>query len=307
MANTFTISGMGFAKLNTTTMPIMSIEYSPNMGVEPFRSGGDINASMVRRAGARPVFRFTAPLDAVWTTLNSFLPVSLTAFEMHAATFSATGIRASTGANIYKMPLTGAKCFAVISSISAAQGSVNLCLAEVLVYPTSDDGLTDPITTATGALPTLGSTPNLHVLGPIVDDTTARWGVRQWRIDLGVGMEPIQADGFFYPSAYRVGAIQATASINHSDISAIYTALTSDGKDAAGAGVILYARAYNMTTKVLTTTGYSFTFANCFASLDSMRLSGTDIADTTLRLTSYAAPGTLTHPVTVATAATLPT
>ena len=102
-------------------------------------------------------------------------------------------------------------------------------------------------------------------------------------------------------------AIAATASVTHADISAIYSALTSDGKDATGAGIILYARAYNMTTKVLDTVGYSFTFATCFATLDRMALSGTDLADSTLRLTAYAAPGSLVHPVTVATSATIPT
>lgn len=306
MANTFTISGLGFAKLNTTTMPVLSIEYTPNMATDPFRSGGDLSPTMVRRAGAMPVMRFTVPLDAAYSALSSLLPVTLTAFEMYAATFT-SGSRGSTGANIYKLDTLNATAIACLTAVSAAQGGPNLAIAEVTVYFCSNDGITDPITTTTGALPTLGAQPNLHVLGPMVDDTTARWGLKQWRIDFGVSMEPIRADGFFYPSSYRYNAIGATASFTHSDISALYTALTSDGKDATGAGFILYARAYNMTTKVLTTTGYSFTFAKAFATLDRMALSGTDIADTTVRMTAYANPGTLTHPVTVATAATLPT
>jgi hypothetical protein len=58
---------------------------------------------------------------------------------------------------------------------------------------------------------------------------------------------------------------------------------------------------------VLTTTGYSFTFLNCFASLDQILLAETNLPETGVTVTSYAAPGALTHPITVATSATLPT
>jgi hypothetical protein len=141
----------------------------------------------------------------------------------------------------------------------------------------------------------------------MVDNSTAVWGLKTWRIDTGVGMEPIQSDGFFYPSSYRMNRIEASATVSHADAATLYAALTSDGKDSTGAGFILYARAYNMTTKVLDTTGYSFTFAKAFASLDQIRLSGTDLAELGVTLTSYADPGSLVHPVTVATSATLPT
>ena len=79
MANTFTISGLGFAKLNTTTMPVLSIEYTPNMATDPFRSGGDLGPTMIRRAGAMPVMRFTVPLDAAYSALSSLLPGTLPA------------------------------------------------------------------------------------------------------------------------------------------------------------------------------------------------------------------------------------
>lgn len=302
----FTVSGLGFAKLNATTMPVTDIAYSPNLGVEPFRSGGDINPSMVRRAGARPVFRFNAPLASVWTALASFLPVTLSAFEMHAALFSGTN-RTATGATQFKLDTVNGDAYGLITSIYPTGGPVPVMMAEVTVFLCSKLGLVDPVTSSTGALPSLGATPDLHTSGPMVDNASAVWGLRSWRIDLGVGMEPIQADGFFYPTAYRAGSIQASAVVAHSDVAALYAALTSDGKDATGAGFILYARGYNMTTKVLTTTGYSFTFANAFASLDQIRLAGTAQAETGITLTSYAAPGTLTHPVTVATSATLPT
>lgn len=306
MAIAFTVSGMGFAKLNTTTIPVTDITYSPNMGVEPFRSGGDISASMMRRTGGRPVFRFSAPLASVYSVLSSLLPVTLSAFEMHSALF--TGVaRVSTGATQYKLDVTNGDAYALITGISPSGGAVPVVMAEVTVYLCSKAGIIDPVTTSTGALPTLANTPALHTAGPMVDNATTLWGVKSWRIDLGVSMEPIQADGFFYPTTYRVGAIQASATVAHADVSTLFAALTSDGKDATGAGFILYARAYNMTTKVLDTTGYSFTFTNAFAALDQIRLSGTSLAETGVTLVSYSAPGTLTHPVTVATGATIPT
>lgn len=163
------------------------------------------------------------------------------------------------------------------------------------------------MTSSTGALPSLASTPNLHTTGPLVDNTSAVWGLKSWRIDPGVVMEPIQSDGFFYPSTYRAGAIQATATVAHADAASLYAALTSDGKDATGAGLILYARGYNMSTKVLAATGHSFTFASAFAALDQIRLAGTSSPEVGVTVSAYAAPGTLTHPITVATSATLPT
>ncbi len=308
MTTTFTVSGLGFAKLNSTTIPATDIAYTPNLATEPFRSGGDISASMIRRAGSRPAFRFTAPLASVWTALASFLPVSLSAFEMHAALFSGVS-RIATGATQFKMDTTAghALVFAVITGIAPTGGPVPVIMAEVTCYVCAPNGLTDPIISSTGALPTLSATPDLHTMGPLMDNATAYWGTKSWRIDTGVGMEPIQFDGMFYPTTYRQGAIQASATISHADAVAVYAALTSDGKDATGAGFILWARGYNMTTKVLDTTGYTFTFANAFANLAQITLSGTNIAETGITLMSYAAPGTLTHPITVATSATLPT
>jgi hypothetical protein len=306
MAVNFTVSGLGFAKLNAITMPVTDISYTPSLGVEPFRSGGDLSPSMMRRAGGRPVYRFTAPLASVWGALASFLPVTLSAFEMHAAVFSGPN-RQSSGATQVKLDTTNGDAYAVISAIYPTGGSVPVIMCDVLVYLCSKAGLIDPVTSSTGALPTLGSTPDLHTTGPMVDNTSTIWGLRSWRIDTGVAMEPIQADGFFYPTSYRQGAISASATMAHADIVALYAALTSDGKDATGAGMIFYARAYNMTTKVLTTTGYSFTFAKAFASLDQITLSGTNQAETGVTVAAYADPGTLTHPITVATSATLPT
>jgi hypothetical protein len=302
----FTISGLGFAKLNTATMPVTDITYSPNLGAEPFRSGGDLSASMVRRAGARPAYRFAAPLASVWGALTSFLPVTLTAFEMHAAVFSGPS-RTAAGATQIKLDTTNGDAYAQITSVYPTGGAVPVIMAEVTIYLCSKAGLVDPITSSTGVLPTLAATPDLHTTGPLVDNATGVWGTRSWRIDLGVEMEPIQADGFFYPTTYRAGRVDARATIAHADAVALYAALTSDGKDATGAGFILYARGYNMTTKVLTTTGYSFTFAKAFASLDQIRLAGTASPEVGVTLTSYADPGTLTHPITVATSATLPT
>lgn len=301
----FVVSGLGFAKLNAVTMPATDIAYSPNLGIEPFRSGGDISASMIRRAGARPVFRFNAPLDVVWTTLASFLPVALTAFEMHSALFSGTD-RTGTGATQYKLDTVNGDAYALITSIYPTGGPVPVILAEVTIFLCAKQGLIDPVTSSTGALPTLAATPNIHTLGPMMDDTATKWGLKTWRIDTGVEMMPLQSDGFFYPTTYRIGAIQAIATLSHADPVTMFAALTGDGKDASGAGIILYARAYNMTTKALTTTGYSFTFLNAFASLDQIRLVGTDIPETGVTLSSYSAPGTLTHPITVATSATLP-
>ena len=264
---------------------------------------------MIRRTGGMPVFRMTMPLVSAWTALASFGPVALTACEIYLATFTA-GIRQTTGANIYKLNVGGtpaATGFAVLSRVYPAGGELPVMMAEVTCYLCSGDGISDPVTTTTGALPTAPAAPVLHALSTAVDNTTGLWGLTSWSLDIGIGMEPVRADGLFYPTSYRFNQVAASASIAHRDAAAIYTALTGDGKLASGAGIILYARAYNSTTQLFDTTGYSFTFANCLASLESFGASGTDVPNVGITLTAYAAPGTTSLPVTVATGATIPT
>lgn len=309
MAVTFTQSGLGFAKINSTTVHVTDVAYTPAVGTEPFRSGGDLAPSMIRRTGGTPVFRMTMPLDSAWTALGGFGPVALTACEIYLATFTA-GIRQTTGANIYKLDVAGSPAatgFACISRVFPTGGELPAMMCEVMCYLVSGDGVRDPVTTATGALPTAPAAPVLHALSTAVDNTTGLWGLTSWNIDVGIGMEPVRADGLFYPTAYRFNQVSATATIAHRDAVSLYAALTGDGKLASGAGIILYARKYHATTQLFDTTGYSFTFAKCFASLDSFGVSGTDVPNVGITLTAYADPGTTSLPITVATSATIPT
>lgn len=309
MAVTFTVSGLGFAKINSTTVHVTDVAYSPNMGVEPFRSGGDLTPSMIRRTGARPTFRMTMPLASAWTAVGSFGPVALTACEIYLATFT-SGIRQTSGANIYKLNVAGSPAatgFVAISRIYPSGGELPVMMAEVMCYLCSGDGVADPVTTTTGALPTAPAAPVLHAMSTAVDNVTGLWGLTSWSIEVGIGLEPIMSDGLFYPTSYRFSQVNASASIAHKDAAAMYTALTGDGKLASGAGIILYARAYNSTTQLFDTTGYSFTFTTCFASLDTLGASGTDVPNVGITLTPYLAPGTTTLPITVATGATIPT
>lgn len=309
MAVTFNQSGLGFAKINSTTVHVTDVSYSPAMGTEPFRSGGDLTPSMIRRTGGMPVFRMTMPLASAWTALGSFGPVALTACEIYLATFTA-GIRQTTGANIYRLDVGGvpaATGFACISRLYPGGGEIPVIMAEVTCYLASGNGVSDPVVTTTGSLPTAPAAPVLHALSTVVDNATGLWGLTSWAIEVGIGMEPVRADGLFYPTAYRFNQVAASASIAHRDAVAIYAALTGDGKLATGAGIILYARAYNSTTQLFDTTGYSFTFANCLASLESFSVSGTDVPSVGMTLTAYAAPGTTSLPITVATSATIPT
>lgn len=309
MAVTFTQSGLGFAKINSTTVHVTDVAYTPAMGTEPFRSGGDLAPSMIRRTGGMPVFRMTMPLASAWTALASFGPVALTTCEIYLATFT-SGVRQTTGANIYKLDVGGtpaATGFACISRVYPSGGELPVMMAEVICYLVSGNGIADPVVTTTGSLPTAPAAPVLHALSTAVDNVTGLWGLTSWSIELGIGMEPVRADGLFYPTAYRFNQVAASASIAHRDAAAIYTALTGDGKLASGAGIILYARLYNASTQLFDTTGYSFTFTNCLASLESFGVSGTDVPSVGITLTAYSAPGTTSLPITVATGATIPT
>lgn len=311
MAVTYTVSGMGFAVLGTTTCHVTDVEYSPNLGLEPFRSGGDIAPSMIRRTGARPVFRLTMPLSDAWTALAALGPVALSDAAIYLAVFDTTtptSYRTATGATKFAKPASGSQQWACISRIfPQGGGSMPVMMAEVMVYWASVDGVTDPIVTSVVALPTAPAAPTLHVLSTLTDDGTNRWGLTSWSIDFGIGLDPVQSDGFFYPTTYRFNEINASVRIAHKDAVAIMAALTGDGK-IASTSFILYARSLsNGATPVLGSTGFSFTFTRAFAQIESIALSGTDVPAVGVSLSVYAAPGTLTVPCTVSTSATIPT
>ena len=95
--------------------------------------------------------------------------------------------------------------------------------------------------------------------------------------------------------------------IQHNDVVALSTSLGSLGKDGTGAGFVLYARAYDSAAKVLQTTGYSFTMAKGMANIETVSVEGVNRSQTAVRIRAYAAAGSLTFPIVVATSATLPT
>jgi hypothetical protein len=312
MSTAFNLNGLGYASLTTggsNVLALMGQAYTPQLGVEPFRSGGDLQPSMMRRAGAQPAIRLTMPLSTAWTLLASFLPVQITAMTLYEAVFTGTpALRQATGANTLSLTATTGLAYAYISRVYFQGGVVPLAVADVTVVLAATDGQTDPVTIANaGTLPTLGSNPVLHTMGPLVDNATANWGTQQWAIDCGLGLEPIQSDGLFYPTTYRLGAIQAMVTIQHNDTVALSTSLGSLGKDGTGAGFLLYARAYDAAAKTTLTTGYSFTMAKGMANIETVSVEGVNRAQAAVRIRAYAAPGSLTFPIVVSTSATLPT
>jgi len=311
MAISFNLNGLSWVTINAgsaVTMPVLAASYSPKLGVEPFRSGGDINPSMMRRAGAQPAFIVTVPLSTAWAALGQFLPVAVTALSMYQASFTGSpALRVGTAAEVLSLTATTGKAYARITRIYAVGAPVPMMAADIEIALSATDGLTDPMTISSASLPAAPSNPILHTLGPVVDNTTAKWGSSDWSIDTGLQMEPLQFDGCFYPTDYRMGAISARAVIRHVDVVAMMANVGDNGEDATGAGFLLYARAYDAASKVLQTTGYSFTFLKAMARLETITASGTNKSEVALSLESYAAAGSLTYPITVATSATLPT
>ncbi len=314
MATTFLLNGLGWATITTAaganTIPLTGIAYSPNLGREPFRSGGDLSPSMVRRAGARPAFRMTMPLSSAWTIFGQFLPISVTAFTMYEASFTASGsvyLRVGTAATTLSLTPTTGGAIGLISRIYPTGGAVPLMLAEVIILLTATDGLADPVTVSSASLPAAPSDPILHTIAPYMDNATAKWGIESWALDTGIGLEAIQNDGLFYPNGYRLGALQPVISIAHNDVVTLHSNIGDSGKDGTGAGFIVYARAYDAASKSLQTTGYSFTMAKGLAAIESFGAQGTERSKMALTLSAYAAAGALTYPIAVATSATLPT
>lgn len=110
------------------------------------------------------------------------------------------GIFMSTNVHVSETFATG---YAMIDSLSASQDDEKGVEANVQVYITSADGITNPITRAAGNANITGVTPAFgteYYLGPVYTGGAELPGIRSVQVSYGLTCQPFRSSGAVFPT-----------------------------------------------------------------------------------------------------------
>lgn len=298
---TLTISGMSPVKIGTTVLAVQDLAVSPEINVANFRHSGNEFPSVGVVPSAMPKVRFRTPFNAAYTLIGMKMLVATT-FEVYFATF-ASGIR-QTGAVHVKYGLaTSAQACCYIDGASVSQNGI--LMADIAVQLLSADGVTHPLTkTTTVALPTLASEPQLHTMGPFALNATRIDGATQWQLAQNIQLYTPINDGDAFPRTVGWMGADPQIQVAHEDP---LTALTSLGLDRGvniTTSAAVFGAGIDPTTQLRQTTGVSLTISTGRVVTGPIQFDLNRPAK--MGFTIRALSATTTHPVVVATGATLP-
>lgn len=147
-------------------------------------------------------------------------------------------------------------------NISAAQGQDAKLTFDVIAI--SSDGLTAPITFATGvALPTLSGVTELFTLGPLqINGGTTEEGIQSFDFDFGIKEKLMRHGGLVYPVRVHIESREPMAKWKHSDASKLATLGLSGTAQGASASIAWLRKMAREATRVANVTAQhiSFTF-----------------------------------------------
>ncbi len=302
-ATALNLTGMSPLKINSTVLAITDLALSPEVEIENFRHSGYEFPSVGVVPGARPMARFKTPFGPAYTLFSMKL-LQATVLEIYYATF-ASGLR-QAGANHYIHALaTSAKAACYMEGASVGQNGI--LMADIVVALLSSDGLTHPLAAlASGAtLPTLGSEPQLHTLGPfaIGSGPTRIDGLTNQGFRQNISLAMPKNDGDAYPRACAIMGMDPMIMGEHESPIALLTELGLMG-EAVPTNAQAFFRGIDPTTQLLQTTGMKLAVTAGRAipmpvQFDLNRPAKMGFGIRTLSSTS-------THPITVTAAAALP-
>lgn len=295
------ISSAAPVKLNSTVLAATNIGLPTAIAQEAFQHSGNLFPSVVAVSGAIPRVTFQTPLKDALATIGT-TQLALTTFELYLALFSASTY-AKLGSSSHPKWATSTAC-AYITGWSVNHGGI--AMASVEVIPLSADGSTHPLTrTNSTTLPSLGSEPLLHTMGPLSVNGTVITGMDSVSVQLNPTITPLVTDGDLYPRtvAYLAGVPSITG--EHKDPSTLNTALGWIGAPIS-ANVIQYFKSFDATTQLVSTAN------SVSATIASGRINISEFSETqsaVARSQIYIAPlsSSSTHPIAISTSATAPT
>lgn len=290
------------AKLNSTVVPVERVGFSPGVIANPHQHSGNEYPTLVAIPGATPRITLTIPFRAAYDVLGLGIS-ALTGFEVYLAKFGSL-TRLATSTHTKWALTTDCTAAAIITGASVNQDG--LLMAEVEVYPLSNNGTTHPLTrTDNNAMPTLSAQPTLHTSGPLSINGTVIPGVASYGIDLGQRLEVQRTDGALYPLlAVRVDAAPKLTA-THADPVTMINALGSLLGANISSNVVAYFR--QLATSGITDTGataVSITVAS--GRVLPLEVTSAQGQVATMGLEVHGLSSSATHPFAMSVSATAP-
>jgi hypothetical protein len=296
-----TVYSMAPCKINSTVVPVERIGFSAGILANTHQHSGNEYPTLTAIPGATPRMTLTMPFRAAYDLLGLGITV-LTAFELMLAKFGAmTRLATSTHT---KWALS-ASCSAAAMITGASVNQDGLLMAEVEVYPLSNNGTTHPLTrTDNNAMLALASQPVLHTIGPMSINGTVYPGLMTAGLELGQRLEVQRTDGALYPIlAVRVDATPRITA-THADPVAVHGILGLTGVNLTS-NLVAYFR--QLDTAGLVSTGadaVSVTVASGRVLPLEVSTSQGQVATIGIEVTGLSS--TATHPFAMSVSATAP-
>jgi len=207
----------------------------------------------LRVAGAEvPRLRFDMFLD---DALDAFglTYAEVTTLEAYFAKTS-SGVVQSGSVHVKYGKFTGCTIGAHIESFGVDEGGE--AIATVCAYFFSDDGANDPVArTASVALPALTALPEVHGIGVLTINGTARAGMTGCRYAANLSLVFQRTDGLPYPTGGVVSGFSPVLTIAHADPVALSSIITSKGVAISSTTSVTLQKYTAAGSGVLTTTG----------------------------------------------------
>ena len=298
---TLNVTGMSPITLDSTTLAISDLAFTPDIVSIPFRHSGNEFPSIGAKPGARPAFRYRTPWLAAYAYFGLKLKIS-SIVNIYFANFTA-GLRTPTTASNTALQVNnGCTGCSYIDGFSIDQ--FGLVMADVVTLMLSKDGITHPFQqVAAQVLPVLGSQPALSTMGPYQLNAVRKDGARSLGFrQNAIVYSPIN-DGDSYPRLADWMGASPQFMIDHEDALQMVTDLTLMGLNIATNAVIWLAD-LDPTTFLRKTTGTSLTVTAGNVMVKSVPWNLNSASKASVVVESLSSTGV--HPVTVATGAALP-
>jgi hypothetical protein len=288
--------------LGSTTLAADDLGLSPSVDSQVFRHSGNLFPSVSVIPGAEPRFRFKTPFYEAYAAIG-LKSTKFTTCNLYFAKF-VDAVRQTSGVHRRYALASSAIAHATIKGANVSTNGI--LMADVEIVFLSADGTTHPWSTSDAAsLPSLSAEPALRTMGPATINGTTTAGYSSCALDLGNELVAFKSDGDLYPrvAAYTGGS--PTFTMEHQDPATLYSAIGLTGA-ALTSNFIWYARDYSTSTHLALATGLSFTVANAHVIPVDLSAGTGGIARGGLRIGAALSTDT-THPVVVATGASVPT
>jgi hypothetical protein len=290
------------ARLGATVVPVERIGFSAGVIANPHQHSGNEYPTMVAIPGATPRITLTVPFRAAYDVLGLGINV-LATMDVYLAKFAS--LTRASGSVHTKWGLSSS-CSAAAIITGASVNQDGLLMAEVEIYPLSNNGTTHPLTrTDNNALPSLASQPILHTLGPVSINGTVIPGLQSAGLELGQRLQVDRTDGALYPLlATRIDAAPRITA-THADPVTMYGQLGSLLGADITSNVVAYFRQHGSSGVTDTgSTAVSITVAS--GRVLPLEVATSQGAVATLGLDIHGLSSGATHPFAVSVSATAP-